>query len=126
MLQDGVLGCRTWLNVLDISVSLFAALMPWSLVALGFVYLQWQITDVVPLSEAFSIYPLSMLIGAASMIPGGIDSTEGAIVFLLGGYDVALGSAVKIAVGIRLTTLWFGILIGFVSLGVLEWRFNKA
>jgi hypothetical protein len=29
VLQDGVLGCRTWLNVLDISVSLFAALMPW-------------------------------------------------------------------------------------------------
>ena len=41
-------------------------------------------------------------------------------------YDVSLGSALKIAVGTRLTTLWFGILIGFVSLGVLEWRFNKA
>jgi uncharacterized protein (TIRG00374 family) len=126
VLQGGVLGCRTWLNMRDIGVSLFAALLAWGIVAGGFVYLQREITDVVPLSEAFSIYPLSMLIGAASMIPGGIGSTEGAIVFLLGGYDVALGSAVKIAVGIRLTTLWFGILIGFVSLGVLEWRFNKA
>jgi uncharacterized membrane protein YbhN (UPF0104 family) len=66
-----------------------------------------------------------MLIGAASMIPGGIGSTEGAIVFLLGGYNVALGAALTIAVGIRLTTLWFGIFIGFMSLLFLEWRFNS-
>lgn len=126
LLHDGVRGCRSWLTVLDVSFSLFAGLLAWSLIACGFVYLQSQLNDVVPLTDAFSIYPLAMLIGAASMIPGGIGSTEGAIVLLLSSYGVPLSLAVKIAVAIRLTTLWFGILVGFMSLAFLEWRSNKG
>ena len=71
---------------------------------------------------AFGMYPLAMLAGAASMLPGGIGSTEAAIVALLLFVDVPIATATLAAVGIRLASLWFAIACGFVAAGVLEAR----
>lgn len=118
----GLVGCRLWLTFFDILVAFFLALTAWSIVACSFVLLQAELSEGVSVFESFSIYPLSMLIGAASMIPGGVGSTEGAIVLLLGRHGVEFQVGLHIAVGIRLTTLWFAILIGFLSMVFLEFR----
>jgi len=67
-----------------------------------------------------SIYPLSMLAGAASMLPGGVGSTEVTIVGLLSMHDVPIGLATLAAVGIRLSSLWFAVVCGFMSLLGME------
>jgi uncharacterized protein (TIRG00374 family) len=73
--------------------------------------------------EAFTIYPLAMLAGAASMLPGGVGSTELAIVLLLGVYGVSASIATIAAIGIRFTTIWFAVLTGFICVGILEvWK----
>lgn len=123
-LQVGVDHCRSWLNWTDMSIGVLLGIAAWAIVGLSFVYLLSGFTNIVPLPDAFSIYPLSMLVGAASMIPGGVGSTEGAMVLLLGQYGVVLSTAVLLAVVIRIATLWFGILLGFCAVGYLElyWR----
>ena len=67
-----------------------------------------------------------MLAGAASMMPGGLGSTEATIAALLTAEGVDLATAGLAAVGIRLASLWFSILLGHISVALLEIRGSKA
>jgi len=123
VLRDGLAGGRLWVRPLDLGVSLALGLLAWGTVALGFRHLIGALgVNSVPTAEALSIYPLSMLAGAASMLPGGIGSTEATITALLSLSHVDLSVGVLAAVGIRLSTLWFAILCGLVSVVGLEYR----
>ena len=122
VLRDGLTGCRAWLNPLDISVALFLGILAWGLTALSFMWLLSHLGETVPTLSALAIYPLAMLAGAASFIPGGLGSTEVAIIALLSMYGVSLGVATLAAVGIRLTSMWFAVLCGFVVVTILELR----
>jgi glycosyltransferase 2 family protein len=79
----------------------------WLLVALG--------APVTP-SEAIFVFCFSMLVGGAAMLPGGLGGTEVTMLALLGLLDVDPETAVAAAILIRLTTLWFAVLIGFIAL----------
>ena len=62
-----------------------------------------------------------MLVGAALMLPGAVGSTEVTIFGLPSLHDIPIGLATPVAVGIRLSSLWFAVICGFVSLLGLEW-----
>lgn len=125
-LYIGIGYCYRWLNAKDLMMGLSTGLAAWAVVGLGFVYLQSHLTSGIPFHESLSLYPLSMLVGAASMIPGGVGSTESAMVILMGQYGITVGAALIVAVVIRISTLWFGILVGFCSLAFLElhWKYS--
>jgi uncharacterized protein (TIRG00374 family) len=116
----GFNGCRVWLNPKDIVISLISGLMAWGITALSFVYLLLKLGIEIPIQAAISIYPLGMLVGAASMLPGGVGTTEVTLVALLRLYDVEIGMAGLAAIGIRLSSLWFAVSVGFISLGMME------
>ena len=61
-----------------------------------------------------------MLVGAASMLPGGIGSTEASLTLLLTSGGAPLATAAAAAVCIRIATLWFSIVLGFISMGLLS------
>jgi uncharacterized membrane protein YbhN (UPF0104 family) len=119
-LHDALLGCRRWLNAPDLLTGVGLGLLAWGLTAASFVWLLRGMAIHLPPLEAFALYPLAMLAGAASMLPGGVGSTELAIVTLLARHEVALETAALAAVGVRLSTLWFSILCGLVAIAVLE------
>ena len=97
--------------------------MAWTLTSYGFMWLLGELGLSIHALEAFTIYPLAMLAGAASMLPGGVGSTELAIVLLLGVYGVSASVATIAAIGIRVATIWFAVLTGFICLGILEaWK----
>lgn len=121
-LRDGLKGCRFWFNPLDVAVALGFGLFTWGISALSFALLLGQLGIMLPPLVAVSTYSLAMLAGAASMVPGGIGSTEAAIVALLSLHDVTFADGMRAAVAMRLSTLWFSILCGLVSLGMLEVR----
>jgi uncharacterized protein (TIRG00374 family) len=87
-----------------------------------FLILHWLGTDVsVPL--AASIYAIAVLIGALSFLPGGLGGAEAALVALLLLKGVPNADAVVATVIIRLTTLWFAVVLGlgcFVRRGLWE------
>jgi uncharacterized protein (TIRG00374 family) len=62
------------------------------------------------------IFATAMLLGAASMIPGGLGATEAALVYQLSQVGVPLADAVAAAIAIRLSTLWFAMLLGILCL----------
>lgn len=85
----------------------------------GLVYIDRQNHAVPPLA-AFALYPLALLIGAASMVPGGIGTTEAAIVFLLHSHGATFDTSALAAIGMRLTTLWLAIALGLFAIPTLE------
>ena len=119
-LQVGLVGCRIWLTGADLLVCFTTGLLAWTMTSYAFVVLLGSVGVAIPTLPSLSIYPLSMLVGAASMLPGGIGSTEAAIVAILGLFSVPLGIAIACATGIRLSSIWFAVISGFIAIALLE------
>ena len=63
-----------------------------------------------------AIYCLSILVGAASFIPGGLGATEAAIVLLLLAVGVGQTDAITASIVSRSLTLWLAVGIGVVAM----------
>lgn len=74
--------------------------------------------DTVSYVNIISIYSSSIILGAASFIPGGIGVIEGSIAGLLTLNGVDISIAFVLGILIRIFTLWYGVLVGFVALKI--------
>ena len=63
-----------------------------------------------------STYSSSLIIGALSFIPGGIGIAEGSLIGLLTFQGIDVSEAIVIVVLIRIFTLWFSTITGFIAL----------
>jgi uncharacterized protein (TIRG00374 family) len=119
-LGSGLANALTFFTPREFTVSLILGLAAWTVQSLGCAYLLARLEVAVPSLVAFAVYPLSLLLGAASMLPGGIGTTEAAIVLLLNSFGAPLDRAALGAVGMRVSTLWFAIALGFAAIATLE------
>jgi uncharacterized protein (TIRG00374 family) len=125
-LSQAMAGCAIWLRPVPLFLSLLLGFGAWSITALAFVYLLNSSNLHLPILAVFAAYPLAMLAGAASMLPGGVGSTEAVIVLQLQWHGVPAAHALSFAVLIRLATIWFSIVCGFVSILILEMQFKNS
>jgi len=121
-LRDGLQGIRVWINPLDICISLILGFAVWLLASYAFVWLLINLGLDIPVMSAIAIYPIAMLVGAASMLPGGVGSTEAAIVAILAAFNTPLTIATVAAIGIRISSLWFSIACGLFAMLILEYK----
>jgi uncharacterized protein (TIRG00374 family) len=70
-------------------------------------------------------YSFSTIVGAISMLPGGLGLTEGSLTFLLVQKKVPVDVSVATTFIIRVVTLWFAVLVGIVSLTLYQKRFGQ-
>jgi uncharacterized protein (TIRG00374 family) len=68
-----------------------------------------------PMAAAF-VFAFGMMVGAISVLPGGLGSTEATMVGLLATQNVAFATALVATAIVRLTTLWFAVGLGMVAL----------
>ncbi len=68
------------------------------------------------LGQAVSIYAAATLLGAITMLPGGLVGTEGGMVALLQQLDLTRTQASTATFIIRVCTLWFAVAIGVLGL----------
>jgi uncharacterized protein (TIRG00374 family) len=68
--------------------------------------------------NAIFVFSFSMIVGAASMLPGGLGSTEITAVVLLTALGVDFDAAVASTALVRVTTFWFAVGIGVCLLPV--------
>jgi uncharacterized protein (TIRG00374 family) len=61
-----------------------------------------------------------MLIGALSFIPGGLGSTEAAMVLMLSLLGMGVSSAIAATIVCRVATLWFAVALGFCAFAAVE------
>lgn len=70
----------------------------------------------VPAFTCIAIFASSTLIGAASMVPGGLGAMETSLVYQLIGAGATRDEAVAAVLATRLSTLWTGVLLGSLML----------
>lgn len=68
--------------------------------------------------QAIFIYAFATLVGALTLMPGGLGSTEAVMLSLLMVSGVGYGEAIAIIVVARVATLWFGVSIGAGALAL--------
>jgi uncharacterized membrane protein YbhN (UPF0104 family) len=121
---------RVWLDLVSMLLplwrstlvlrSLVFTLFAWLAQGLILYLLLQEFGANVSLMIAISIYCLSLLVGAASMIPGGLGVTEAGMIWLLTRVGVEADIAIMAALTARMLTLWPAMFIGIASALVLK------
>lgn len=104
--------------ILPLIVSIFA----WSMEALAFYFVFIGFGLEKSFLSASFVYSFSTIVGAVSMLPGGLGTTEGAITGLMKLMSIDSGTAVLATLIIRAATLWFAVIIGLFFLVAVERR----
>ena len=65
--------------------------------------------------KSIQLFYTSIIFGAISLIPGGVGVVEGGFTALLTQQSLSLSLAISIVIFIRLTTIWFATMIGFIA-----------
>lgn len=95
---------------------LFLSVAGWFAEAVAFHWLLADLGATVPLLDAVFVFTFSLVVGALSMLPGGLGSTEATMVALLLALGVDIDTALVATAAIRAATLWFGVALGFALL----------
>lgn len=113
-------------------VALFSSLLSISYwlttsLAVYFVLLAFGIT--INYLNVVSTFTASLILGAASFIPGGIGVAEGSLVGLFSLQGIEVSTALILVILIRIFTLWYGVAVGFIALktsGVLSLKTSST
>lgn len=92
----------------------------WALEGVAFYLLLSWLDVEISVWTATAIFLIAVLSGALSGLPGGLGGTEATAVALLLLQDVPLDAAVLATLVIRVTTLWFAVLIGLLVFPIAE------
>lgn len=92
------------------------SLVAWGAEGIGFyLILQYLGVEVNPML-AIGIYAMSIIIGAASFMPGGLGGTEAAMLIFLVSLGVSQEIALAATLICRFATLWFAVILGALAM----------
>ncbi|MFO7526104.1 MAG: lysylphosphatidylglycerol synthase transmembrane domain-containing protein [Ignavibacteriaceae bacterium] len=101
------------------------SVISWGFECLGYYLILANLKIELSLMWASFAYAFATIVGAVSMLPGGLGVTEGSLSYLVidQGYpkDVAFASTFIV----RIITLWFAVLIGVISVLVYQKKFGN-
>lgn len=98
------------------------SLVAWAAEGVGF-YLILHYLDVeISVALAIGIYAMSIIIGAASFMPGGLGGTEAAMLIFLVSLGVSQEIALAATLICRFATLWFAVILGALAMIGLDMR----
>lgn len=103
-------------------VALGLGLMAWACQSYGLILIVSSLGFSASSFALISVMPAAMLLGAASLVPGGMGATEAAAIFLLRQLGADLQLAALAVIAVRVTSLWFATLVGFCAALVMEQR----
>lgn len=101
------------------------SLVSWGFECLGYYLILVNFNANFGFLWASFSYSFSTIVGAISMLPGGLGLTEGSLTFLLVQKGISADIAVATTFIVRVVTLWFAVLVGIVSLSFYQKRFGK-
>ncbi len=117
--QGGLAVLESWATVWRLPRVLAfagAATLAYGSQALVFAWFCHAAGTSVSAADCVLIFVQATLFGAATMAPGGLGAMEAALVLQLTERGVGSGTALSLAIAIRLVSLWLGMAIGAISL----------
>lgn len=110
------LSFKKCFNLANLTFGILLGMVAWGLEGTAFYYLLASLDAPISLHTAIFIYTFSLLIGAMTFLPAGLGGAEIAMMQFLALYNVPSSTAVAATIVIRLTTLWFSVLLGIAVL----------
>ena len=101
-------------------VAMLLSLLAWFAEGCGLWLVLRGLDASLPLGEAVSIYCVATVLGAITMLPGGLVGTEVGMVALLRQRELTSIQASTATFIIRICTLWFAVVIGLVALMAVQ------
>jgi uncharacterized protein (TIRG00374 family) len=101
------------------------SLISWGFECLGYYFILKNFDADFGLLWASFNYSFSTIVGAISMLPGGLGLTEGSLTYLLMEKGISADISVATTFIVRAVTLWFAVLVGIISLTFYQKRFGQ-
>lgn len=102
------------------------SILSWGFECLGYYLILDNFKVDMSLMWASFAYAFATIVGALSMLPGGLGVTEGSLSYLVinkgYGKDIAFASTFIV----RVVTLWFAVLVGVISVLLYQKKFGKV
>jgi len=98
----------------NMMITIFLSLLAWFFECLGLYLVIVGFGQNISLTISTFIFSFSSLVGAASMIPGGLGIAEATISGLLQFFGLSSTASVGVALIIRVGTLWYGVILGLI------------
>jgi uncharacterized protein (TIRG00374 family) len=108
-------------NPVPLLCTTILSVVSWSFECTAFYLVFKGFHENFSISSAFFIYCISTIVGAISMLPGGLIFTEGSMVGWLNKWSgIEQGRAVIITFIIRVSTLWYAVILGIITLTLFK------
>ena len=118
-LEEAYDSVASLLRPLPLIYATALATLAWGCECLGFYLVINSLPGAqVGLHHAVFIYAFATVVGAVTMLPGGLGTTEGTMTGLLLLLDVTAAKAVTATLITRVCTLWYAVFIGLVVTGI--------
>jgi uncharacterized protein (TIRG00374 family) len=115
-----MLAFRHCYRIESLVVGIGLSVLAWMAEGVAFYTLLHLLGSQIPMLTAQFVYSFSLLIGAITLLPGGLGGAEVTMWQLLLFFGVPNSITVAVTILIRLTTLWFSVLLGLISVATLK------
>lgn len=113
------------LKIKPLSFALVISIISWGFECLGYYLVITNFSAEISLLWSAFSYSFSTIVGAISMLPGGLGITEGSILIMLKNSGLELSDSTAITLITRASTLWFAVIIGMIAFLIFNHRFGK-
>lgn len=101
------------------------SVVSWGFECFGYYIILTNFNLKVDVMWAFFSYSFATIVGALSMMPGGLGVTEGSLTLLLVKKGLSENNAFAATFIVRAVTLWFAVLVGAISVLFYQKRFGR-
>jgi uncharacterized protein (TIRG00374 family) len=123
VLKNALLGAiraftsaRVLLSPPMLVIGFVLGVIAWGLEGVGLQVISTMIPMVsLDYVSAIGIYAVAIIVGALSFLPGGLGTTEAAMVALLATHGYSMPDAILLTIICRVLTLWFAVALGWVA-----------
>jgi len=102
------------------TVGMALGVVAWSVEGLAFAWLVHRLGGDASVLVYMSVFCIALVVGALTFLPGGLGSTEAVMYGLLVGLGLGSTEAVAATMLIRLSTLWYAVVLGLLAILRLE------
>lgn len=113
------------LSFIPLMLMTFLSIISWGFECFGYYIILTNFDVTIDVLWAFFSYSFSTIVGALSMLPGGLGVTEGSLTLMLVQKGFSNNDAIASTFIVRAVTLWFAVLVGAISVLFYQNRFGK-
>jgi uncharacterized protein (TIRG00374 family) len=123
---ETILSFRSCFTAKVLATTVVFGLLAWSAEALALLYILHLLGYEISIVSALFTYGFSLVVGGITLLPGGLGGAELTMLQLLIHQNIPSSVAVAATLVIRLTSLWFSVLLGILALpkNKIMWQRN--